>query len=137
MNDLPDLYKYLCELRDIVKAHPEFELISKEHPRYFSDETSEFSRDMICADLNGEQMAHHYQHYLDKFPGDTKEHALAVYNAVDYLADECLITSDGDCHWDNHKTLGHLGFRVRAGETDSFGWLTGVICCDEFLFVYG
>lgn len=127
MNNISKLHQHLCDLRYIVKAHPEFELISKEHPFYFSDETSELCRDMVCNDLAEDQMAKPYEYYLDKFPGDTKERAIALYNAVESLANECLITSDGGCNWSNHKVLADLGFPVRPGEQDSFGWLTGVI----------
>ena len=139
MEKLTELYQRLSELREIIKAHPEWELVNTdpEKGRYFTEATFELSRDQVDADLASDQFAKPYQHYLDKFPGDTKDHALAVYNAVACLANDCLISEDGGCNWENHSLLRDLGFPVRPGETDSFGWLSGVIYCDEFFFAFG
>jgi hypothetical protein len=49
------------------------------------------------------------------------------HNAVTYLADRCLITRDGRPDIDAITTVKMHGFNVRPGESDSFGWLSGVI----------
>lgn len=46
---------------------------------------------------------------------------------IEGLADCCLITLHGGCAWDNIYVLRKMGYRVYAGDKDSFGWLTGVI----------
>lgn len=55
------------------------------------------------------------------------------------LANGELITSDGQCNWDMIRELRDRGYRVYAGEKDSFGWLTGCIQKhgDERILVYG
>jgi len=44
-----------------------------------------------------------------------------------HLADQWLITVQGACHWSHIQMIRDGGFRVYAGEKDSFGWLTGCI----------
>lgn len=53
------------------------------------------------------------------------------------LANETLITSNGQCHWDNIDKVKKAGFNVFAGEKDSFGWLTGCISTKKGIIVYG
>ena len=53
------------------------------------------------------------------------------------LADEVLITNKGQCEWANHHLLKKAGYPVLAGETDSFGWLTGCIHTKKGVIVYG
>jgi hypothetical protein len=53
------------------------------------------------------------------------------------LCDELLITDDGACNWPNIMYLRHYGYRVYAGEQDSFGWLTGCIETRKGIIVYG
>lgn len=48
-----------------------------------------------------------------------------------------LIASNGECNWPNIKALRDAGFNVRKGESDSFGWLSGVIPTRKGLIVYG
>ena len=43
------------------------------------------------------------------------------------LCVENLVTEDGDCDWDNIRILRNNGYRVWAGEKDSFGWLSGCV----------
>ena len=49
-----------------------------------------------------------------------------------------LICSDGQA---NFKAMAELkerfGYIVKPGETDSFGWLTGIVCCSKGMIVYG
>ena len=50
-----------------------------------------------------------------------------------------LITADGGCNWSNIKVLRDYGYRIFAGERDSFGWLTGCVQRkgDNRILVYG
>lgn len=60
--------------------------------------------------------------------------------AVLTLADTLLITDDGRPDYVAHYELERLTdglCYVRPGETDSFGWLTGVICTPAGRIVYG
>jgi len=53
------------------------------------------------------------------------------------LACELLITEGGGCNWGNIRVLRESGFRVFAGEKDSFGWLTGCIQTTQGIIIYG
>lgn len=46
---------------------------------------------------------------------------------IDAMASALFIKADGRCNWDNIRQLRKYGFRVYAGEQDSFGWLSGCI----------
>ena len=59
-----------------------------------------------------------------------------VQKVVD-LADGELITNKGTCNWAAHQTLKLAGFPVTCGESDSFGWLSGVIHTTKGMVVYG
>lgn len=50
---------------------------------------------------------------------------------------EYLITSDGDVNYKNKRILEFYGFKVYPGETDSFGWLTGIIERNNRKLVFG
>jgi hypothetical protein len=60
-----------------------------------------------------------------------------VVQDVIQLADECLIGNHGQCDWDNINKVKQAGFNVRAGEQDSFGWLSGLITTSKGDVVYG
>lgn len=53
------------------------------------------------------------------------------------LADIVLITKDGACNFGNHSKLADAGFPIRCGESDTFGWLTGIIQTSKGDIVYG
>ena len=53
------------------------------------------------------------------------------------LADRVLILPTGGNNWDAHEILETRGFPVRAGETDRFGWLSGVIHTGKGMIIYG
>ena len=53
------------------------------------------------------------------------------------IANGELITSTGGCNWAAHDKLEAAGFRVKAGDKDSFGWLTGLICTKKGTIMYG
>lgn len=48
-----------------------------------------------------------------------------------------LITGSGDCNWKRIRQLRNEGYRVYAGDEDSFGWVTGCIQKDDKVLVYG
>lgn len=48
-----------------------------------------------------------------------------------------LITYDGDVDYKNKRILESNGFKVYPGESDSFGWLTGVIERNNRKLVFG
>lgn len=103
-----------------------------------SDDMCELITDMTYEDRDPETgFSREYTYYLEKFPEGHEKHLLAIKNAISSLANHLLITDDGDCDWDNHRRLEAHGFDVRPGETDSCGWLTGRICCNDFEVYYG
>lgn len=102
------------------------------------DEMCELVTDMTYEDLDPDtNLSREYTYYLAKFPEGHEKHILAIKYAITSLADHLLITDQGDCDWDNHMRLEAHGYNVRAGETDSFGWLSGRICCSDFEVYYG
>ena len=62
-----------------------------------------------------------------------------LYDEIEGLCNEYLITESGGCNWDNICVLRSKGYSVYAGEKDSFGWLTGCIQKkgDNRIVVYG
>lgn len=50
-----------------------------------------------------------------------------LYEEVVSSCCDVLITSCGRCDWDNIMNLKAKGYRVFAGEKDSFGWLIGCV----------
>jgi hypothetical protein len=62
-----------------------------------------------------------------------------LYNEVVGLCNGYLITKDGQCNWNNILILRNNGYRVYAGEEDSFGWLVGCVQKkdDPRVIVYG
>lgn len=62
-----------------------------------------------------------------------------MYDTVVDLCNEYLITNGGRCNWNNIRILRSNGYKVFAGEKDSFGWLTGCVQKnnDERVIVYG
>jgi hypothetical protein len=43
------------------------------------------------------------------------------------MACDLLIDNEGHCNWDNINEVRNAGYRVFAGDQDSFGWLVGCI----------
>ena len=62
-----------------------------------------------------------------------------LYDEIEGLCNEYLITESGGCNWDNIRVLRSKGYDVYAGEKDSFGWLTGCVrkYGDNRIVVYG
>lgn len=67
----------------------------------------------------------------------TEDDTHPLVNAVVTEANRELITVSGNPNWAAHRELCSAGFRVRKGESDSFGWLTGVINTSKGDIVYG
>lgn len=71
----------------------------------------------------------------DECPIDNEYNKLIL--EIEYNANEELINNDGTPNFRAHRILEGLGYRVVKGESDSFGWLTGVIITPVGNFVYG
>ena len=54
-----------------------------------------------------------------------------------YIAEELLVTEDGNCNWDNINLLGCASYKVVAIEEDENGWLLGGIQTKKGIIVYG
>jgi hypothetical protein len=52
-------------------------------------------------------------------------------------AEELLIRADGQVDYRNVVLLERVGYQVRPGETDSFGWLSGCIQTTKGVIVFG
>lgn len=46
---------------------------------------------------------------------------------IDYTCCSLFILGNGKCNWNNINKIREYGYEVRAGEEDSFGWLTGIL----------
>lgn len=46
---------------------------------------------------------------------------------IDYTCCSLFILGNGNCNWNNINKIREYGYEVRAGEEDSFGWLTGIL----------
>ncbi len=60
-----------------------------------------------------------------------------LVNSIIYLANKYLITEDGHPNRENMEKITKLGFSIKPGETDSFGWLTGCIHLKYGIIVFG
>lgn len=77
---------------------------------------------------------------LKQFDADTLEietEKHPFYSAIVYLADKYLITSDGYPDIAAIVELNKAGFNVQPGETDSYGWLSGIIETQKAEIVFG
>ena len=81
-----------------------------------------------------DESAYYYEDEMSWYFKD--ENVLA--QEVTWLCDELLINR-GQCNWENIAILRDAGYRVYAGERDSFGWLTGCVQKkdDKRIIVYG
>lgn len=60
-----------------------------------------------------------------------------IMQKISFLCDRCLITEKGSPDYFNHAYLEKHGFKVKPGETDSCGWLSGIVVTKKALFVFG
>lgn len=56
---------------------------------------------------------------------------------LDNMLSVFLIDKDGRSDCEAHTALAAFGYRVGPGETDSFGWLTGILYTKVGKIVYG
>lgn len=56
---------------------------------------------------------------------------------VGYLAEDVLITSNGQCHWENIGKLKAAGYDVFPIERDRFGWMIAGIQTMYGVVTYG
>lgn len=93
--------------------------------------------DMLKKVESGESEVKSYDYegrlYID-MNSDNEDDAARI---IDGLACGALISSNGRCNWTNIKKVEGAGYRVFAGEQDSFGWLTGCISTKKGIIVYG
>lgn len=67
----------------------------------------------------------------------TEDDQHPLVNKITWEADRELITTAGHPNFAAHRELANAGFPVRKGESDSFGWLSGVIKTKKGDIVYG
>lgn len=136
--NVAELVKYLDAIRKYIITNPKCVETGKHGLKVFIDEIYEQVQDMCYEDLDpATDLAWPYTHYLQKYPEGTDGYILALYNAVKAIADNVLITEKGDCDYANHRSIEAYGYSVRKGSGDSFGWLSGRICSNDFEFYYG
>ncbi len=73
----------------------------------------------------------------EEFEEEASDELLKLLDDIDSLACSLLITSKGSNNYFNSAALTELGFPVKRGEYDSFGWLSGIIVLKNFSIVYG
>lgn len=135
---IPVLVALLEEFHQYTIAHPEILVMGRNGVNVVNDDVYEKAQDVIYNDLQpGQQMAYEYTHYLAKHPKGTEHFFPMLYNAITSICNRLLITENGDCNWANHRQLENHGYRVRAGERDSFGWLSGRVCHKDFEVYFG
>lgn len=86
--------------------------------------------------LTNESELKEYEWLTDANASMAERHKEMVGEIVD-LADDFLITGSGRPHYEHIAVLKEKGFRVGPGETDSFGWLSGVIGTKKGKIVFG
>jgi len=133
------LAEFLDIFRQLVIKHPEFELVELDESGtpFTTNQLEDLRRDLAETNLSEDGFERSFEDYLTTQVVGSKEYAVYIYMAMDQLVHKLLIDEEGQCKWENHRALGHYGYRVRKGEGDSFGWLTGIVFCDEFHHVYG
>ena len=72
----------------------------------------------------------------DAILNHSKKDMMLIREAVE-LAEKILINPSGQNVWSNHTILEDCGFPVRPGETDSCGWLSGLIHTNKGVLIYG
>jgi hypothetical protein len=80
----------------------------------------------------------------DNYRENASEELRVLVGKVLHYADQLLITQNsestrnaGQANFANIQRLELLGYHVTKGESDSFGWLSGVIRLKNFNIVYG
>ena len=83
-----------------------------------------------CKDENGFIFPNEYIHLENKWFNGLLEELDSTLSAF-------LIDKNGRPDYDAHHAIAAFGYRVGPGETDSFGWLTGILYTKVGKIVYG
>lgn len=75
--------------------------------------------------------------YLGGRPHDEQDKLAALVSHAVFVANELLIQEDGQVNLTNLQTIRLMGCPIHKGESDSFGWLSGVILAKHFKLVFG
>jgi|JFJP01.1.fsa_nt_gi hypothetical protein len=88
---------------------------------------------------NGEMVSNNLRHnWLVVQPdNESDDDFTRLYNEIINLADSELITPQGIPAYAAHEILALSGYKVIRGESDSFGWLSGIILTPVGKIVYG
>lgn len=62
---------------------------------------------------------------------------IPIVNEIVNLANELLITREGECNHKNMSILEQYNFNIFPLEVDSFGWLVACIHTDKGIIIYG
>jgi len=63
--------------------------------------------------------------------------SIPIVNEIVNLADNILITNNGQCNWKNISILENHNFNIFPIEVDSFGWLVAGIQTSKGVIIYG
>lgn len=74
---------------------------------------------------------------LQEQEGYYREDLPPLVQEIISLADDVLIAEGGHVNWENVNLLKQEGFLVRSGDSDSFGWLTGLIKTNKGDIMFG
>lgn len=90
-------------------------------------------------DLNdGETLDDLYSGEVSHYCAKVNEEDLFINSdELESWAGQFLISEHGGVRIDNIATMRKNGFRVRPGEADSYGWLTGIIKTKKGILVFG
>lgn len=127
LDSITKLTKHLIDLLTALDAH--FDAFPDELIKYVPTENGFFMFD--------HENQHHTDAEIESMPeGHSKTIARLYYDILKFV-DLALITANGGCAFGEHERLAQHGYRVRCGERDSFGWLSGIIVGRHFKIVYG
>lgn len=102
--------------------------------------------------LSEKQFFHYYKNHIylnldysqyitsegvTKIPDEKHERLFLIDSALKIICCSVLITEKGSPDFGAHEELAQAGYRVIKGESDSFGWLSGIIPINGKRFVYG
>lgn len=97
------------------------EILESEHEEWEDDDDEDW-------DEGGNYIAEfgYYAKYKDE----------EIRDEIEELADELFTCNGGRPNYKTIKEFEHMsGYEVGPGESDSFGWLTGVISKDDIMYI--
>ena len=104
----------------------------KDHPEQLSKHLSECGYFMF--DWENQ---HWTPEEIDALEDEVSKKIAKLYYGIVLDADSVLITNEGHPHYKAFKELEPFGFTIRKGESDGFGWLSGVIYGMNLKIVFG